>query len=427
MATNTDPSLLRRPGLRTLLAAEVISTFGTQLTGLALPWFVLTTTGSATKAGLVLVAETVPVVLVGLLSGSWAERLGARRTMLVSDTCRAPLVAAIPLLAFVDALPFALLLGVVFVIGSFYAPYTASQQVMLSELVGPDEQLLARATSVLQSATRLTLLLGPPAAGLMIAVVSAPVVLLVDATSYLLVVILIATRIPHTNRRNEPTPGGMLTGLRTLYRSRLLGSWTTASILGEAAYQALFLAIPVLVLTKYHQSATLAGILIGAFGGGALVGSLLAARLILWQPARRLALIGKTAQPLVFGVLILALPSSLLAGALFVLGVANGLSNGPSFAVRITQIPAPLRTKALTAAATITMLGATAGLAAAGPALDHLNANTVVGVMAVLQLASAVLFIVGYLPGRQSQDQKSSPESSEPERMVTTAQHQLEP
>src|SRR4249919_3681842 len=94
---NERSPLLQR-GILALLSAEVISSLGSQMTFLALPWFVLTTTGSTTRMGIVLAAELLPIALLGIPSGTIVARLGAVRTMLVADALRVPLMISIPLL-----------------------------------------------------------------------------------------------------------------------------------------------------------------------------------------------------------------------------------------------------------------------------------------------------------------------------------------
>lgn len=393
--TLTEGRLLHRRGLRPLLIAEVVSTVGSQLTAIALPWFVLTTSGSPARASLVLAAEMAPVALFGIVSGSWAQRVGARRWMVLADATRAPLVAAVPVLALVGLLPFWGLLAVVFAVGTFAASYTASQQVVLADLVGDDPVVLSRATSLLQSATRLTVLLGPPAAGVLIAVMGARAVLLLDAMSYLAAAVLVVLAVPRSIRSAAQAATGVLAGIRFLFADRLLGLWSSASVLSEAAYQALFLTLQVLVIARYHASATLVGLLLGAFGGGALAGSLLAMRLLRRRPPRRLALIGKLGQTVAFLPLVVALPPYVVAVVLVLLGVFNGIANGPTFAVRMGRTPVGLRPQVLTAATTVTMLGGTAGLLSAGPALEALPISGVIAGMAVLQVASAGLFFTG--------------------------------
>lgn len=90
--------LIRQPSLLALLVAEVVSTTGTQMTWLALPWFVLVTSGSATKMGIVAAVELAGIALCGIPGGVVSARLGARRTLLVADGVRGPLVAAVPVL-----------------------------------------------------------------------------------------------------------------------------------------------------------------------------------------------------------------------------------------------------------------------------------------------------------------------------------------
>lgn len=387
---------MRQRGLLPLLTAEVISTVGTQLTAVALPWFVLISTGSPAQAGFVAAAETAPVLVFGVISGGWVDRVGARRWMLISDTCRAPLIALIPVLSGLGMLPFWLLLVLVFVIGSFVVPYGASQQMMLAETIGDDVASLAQATSILQSATRLTMLIGPPLAGLLIAVLGPRQVLLIDAASYLVVVAIILARVPRPSRpATSDRPRGVLDGVRVLGRDRLLANWTAATILGEMAYQALFLSIPILVYARYQESSTVVGLLIGAFGAGALLGSLVATAVAGRFSAIRLSVIGKVAQALMFFGMLPVLPPEAVGVVLFVLGAFNGLTNGPSFAVRLARIPAPLRAKALTAMTAGTMLGATVGLACFGPAFEAFRFSSVFAMLAGLQVASATLYVIG--------------------------------
>ena len=74
-------SLLRDRRIAALLTAEVISSLGTQMTWLALPWFVLRTTGSPQHMTWVIIAEVLPVGVLGFWGGAIASRLGTRRTL----------------------------------------------------------------------------------------------------------------------------------------------------------------------------------------------------------------------------------------------------------------------------------------------------------------------------------------------------------
>src|SRR5438445_10510494 len=81
--------------IRAIVAAEVVSSIGSSMTVLALPWFVLVTTGSATKLGLVLGIGSIPFVTLPLPAGRLIARIGARKTMVIADAARLPLLAAI--------------------------------------------------------------------------------------------------------------------------------------------------------------------------------------------------------------------------------------------------------------------------------------------------------------------------------------------
>src|SRR5947207_5668465 len=99
--------------IRAIVAAEVVSSIGSSMTVLALPWFVLATTGSATKLGLVLGIGSIPFVTLPLPAGSLIARIGARQTMVITDAARLPLLSAIPALYSLDALSFPLLIVLV--------------------------------------------------------------------------------------------------------------------------------------------------------------------------------------------------------------------------------------------------------------------------------------------------------------------------
>ena len=91
-------AILRNRSLAAILSAELVSLTGSAMTLVALPWFVLLTTGSTAKMGWVLAAELLPVGIFGIPSGSVIARLGAKRTMNISDAARVPLMTAIPVL-----------------------------------------------------------------------------------------------------------------------------------------------------------------------------------------------------------------------------------------------------------------------------------------------------------------------------------------
>ena len=265
--------MLRSRPLAALLAAEVISSFGSQMTFLALPWFVLVTTGSAARMGIVFAAEMAPVALLGIPSGTLVTRLGARRSMLVADIARAPLIAAIPLLHSVGVLSFPLLLVLVALVGCFNAPYFGAQRVVLPELVGDDEQAVAQANAFVEGGGRLASLLGPPTAGLLIVAFGVANVVYIGAATYaasfLLVKLLVPHRPPLTHGEES---GGVLAGLGFLLRDRLLGPLIASVIVANMAGPALTVGLLALAYGEYGHSSRIAGVLLGATSAGAIAG-----------------------------------------------------------------------------------------------------------------------------------------------------------
>src|SRR5262245_22601871 len=121
----------RRP-LGAILVADIISTAGSEMTTVALPWLVLVSTGSPTLTGGVLAAEFAGLTLLGLVGGRMAAALGARRLMLVADVSRAVLIGLVPLLYALGTVPYPLLLAVAFAVGGFFPAYTSSQRLVIA-------------------------------------------------------------------------------------------------------------------------------------------------------------------------------------------------------------------------------------------------------------------------------------------------------
>ena len=228
--------LLRNRGLLGLLARDVVSMTGSQMTWLALPWFVLTSTGSPARMGVVLAVESASLAVFGFLSGNVVARLGPRRTMLIADAVRAPLIALVPLLHAVDALSFPLLLALVAAVTAVAVPSFASKTSILPELVGEDERVLTEANALVQGAMRITLITGPPLGGALIAVIGATNVLFIDAATFVVAFALVALFVPAVARVEQDAESrSLVAGLRFLARDRLLRPWTIAVVIGDVA------------------------------------------------------------------------------------------------------------------------------------------------------------------------------------------------
>jgi predicted MFS family arabinose efflux permease len=401
-ATASRAPVLRSRPVAALLAAEVLSTTGSQMTWLALPWFVLVETGSAKQMTLVIAAEAGGYALFGIPSGTLLDRLGPQRTMRLCDAVRAPLMLLVPVLHWTGDLTLPVLLALTFVLGAASTPYAAAQRVVVAEILDEDAASVEGANALLQGATRITMLCGPALAGILIAAVGAPIVLVVDAASYVVAFVLVTLFVPAARAvREEATEDGrgLLAGVRYLLQDSLLRGWTTAIVVGDASFSVLFVAIPVLVYDHYGANPRLAGAFLAAWGVGAVAGNVVAYRSERIGGLRQaVPIVLVQAAPL--WVLAAAVPAAVVAGALALSGIANGLVNPTLHAFLTLRPPAAVRAKALTATMTASTLGTPVALAVAALAFPIYGSRHVVAVAAAGQMAAmsyAALVTLRYL------------------------------
>jgi MFS family permease len=383
---------LRQRPIVALIAAEFVSAIGSQMTFLALPWFVLQTTGSPTRMGVVLAVELAPIAILGIPSGTVVSRWGARLTMIVSDFARVPLLASIPILHALGWLTFPLLLVLVALIGVFLAPYFASQRLILPELVGDDEPTVAKANVIVEAAQRATSLLGPAAAGLLIAAFSAPTVLYVDAATFLCSFLLLSLFVP---KRPPLAPseegGGVLAGIRFVLGDRLLRVLGGTALVTNGLGQMLSAGLTVLAFEEYGSS-RVAGAFFAAFGAGAVLGSIAAMRIVERFDPLRLGSAAFVALTLPIFVLAFDVPIPVVMLALAVSSFFSPLVNAPLIGVITMRTPVALRAKVMTAVITTAMLAGPLGLVIAGPLLESWGPRHVFLLVASGQVLATIPF-----------------------------------
>jgi MFS family permease len=399
---------LRRRALAGLVAAELISALGSQLTRLALPWFVLVETGSPARMALVFAAQLLPVALLGLPSGALVQRIGARGTMIGADLGRAPLIALVPLLHGLDRLSFPLLLLIAVALGAFATPYYASQRLVLPEVLGEDERVVARANSLIEGTTETTNLLGPALAGLLITLVGAENVLWLDAGSYLLSALTLLLLVPVSSQ----TPGeeharGLLTGLRFLLSDELLRPVVFSTFAFGFAGPMLLAAIPYLAFARYDEDPTIAGWLLASWGAGAIAGSALAFRLAARLPPLQIASIGVVGFVTPLWFLAIELPAWGVAALLCLSGLANPLTN-TVVAVLTVRVPLALRAKAMTTLITINRLIGPLGYVLAGLLLRDVGITYVFLLVAAVDSIAAGVFLSAALRRRGGEEPSCS-------------------
>ena len=176
--------LWRHPDFMKLWGAETVSQLGTHVSQLALPFVaIIILEVNAFEVALLGVIEMAPFILISLPAGVWVDRLRRKPILVVCDIGRAVLLASIPVAYWLDSLTIWQLYVVGFAVGVLTVFFDVSYQSYLPSLVEREQLLEGNAKlEVSRSGTQLA---GPGIAGALIAAITAPVAVLVDAISFL--------------------------------------------------------------------------------------------------------------------------------------------------------------------------------------------------------------------------------------------------
>jgi len=184
---------------------QTISNLGSSITLFALPLLVYKLTGSALNLGITTAAEFLPYLLFVLILGAWTNRVDRKRMMIGTDIARALIIASIPLLYAFGLL----VVWWIYVVGFIHATLTicfeAGQFAAIPSLVNQDD--LVTANGRIQASYSGASVLGPLLAGALVAQVSLPALMLIDAFSFLLSsfsLLLIKKRF-NTGEKRAPT------------------------------------------------------------------------------------------------------------------------------------------------------------------------------------------------------------------------------
>ena len=390
--------MLRDRSLFALTSAELVSTLGSQFSALALPWFVLTTTHSSTRMGLVFAAELVPFVLFGLHAGEVVNRLGPRGTMLLSDVARAPVIAVVPFLHAVGGLSYPIILGVAFVHGLFSTAYFTCQRAVIPDIVGSDEQRVARANSLVEGATNLTNFVGPALAGVLIAVVGAANVMWIDAVSYVASFVLVGLLVRVVREvRESDEPRGVRAGIAYIAGDRFVRRAIVTPLLFGAAFPLVFASFPVIAFRDYHHNPRVAGVLLAAYGGGSVVGSFATYVALARFRATTLGIAACIGLGVPFWLLVPHVPLAVMVAAMAIVGFANPMANAPIFGILTTRIPSGVFPQVVQTIIVSNQVVRPAAYATAGLLFSSIGLHTVYAIAAVLATVASSNFILALL------------------------------
>ncbi|MGH2559971.1 MAG: MFS transporter [Thermomicrobiales bacterium] len=340
----------RRP-IYALLAANTISQIGNSLTFMAIPWFVLATTGSASRAGVTVAMGTVPMIIAGVFGGAVVDRLGYRRASILSDLASGISVLLIPLLYQTIGLAFWQLLVLVFAGSILDAPGMLARRSLFPDLVEDAGGQLERANAAYSVTRRIAGLLSPPLAGILIATLGASSVLWIDAATFAMSAGIVGLAIPSVSHERDPSAASGLSrylrevrdGFEFVRRDRLLFWIVTTFSLGSLLAEPLYaIVLPVYAREEFGSAVDL-GFIFAALGAGSLVGNGVYALLGPRLPRSLFFIGGFAVRALTFWVLI-AMPSWwVVAGAIFVEAVIFEPINPLTMTIEHERVPAGMR------------------------------------------------------------------------------------
>jgi MFS family permease len=275
------PPLLGEQEFRRFWFGQTISSFGDQITWLALPVIaVLILHADPAQMGLLTAFGLLPHLLFSLPAGVWLDRVQQRRRlMIVMDLGRAAAIAAIPLAVYLNWLNIPLLFAVAFAVGTMSLIFTICWGTLFVTVAKREQYVEANA--LLNGSRSISSVGGPAIAGVLIQVLSAPIALLVDAASFVGSAFFLR-RITATEAPIEHDPGSirsqLTAGLGFTFRDPIVRpSLLAVSTMNlfNYGFQGLFVLY---VLNDLGVEPGILGLALGAGAVGSVFGAIVASR-----------------------------------------------------------------------------------------------------------------------------------------------------
>ncbi len=318
--------LWRHPDFLKLWAGETVSVFGSQVTLLAVPTVaILILHVGPFQVGVLSALEFLAFPTLGLVAGVYADRLRRRPIMIVCDIGRALALGSIPVAFLMHVLTLEQLYLVALLTGIFTVFFDVSYQSYLPALI--DRPNLIEGNTKLEITRSSAQVGGPAIAGFLIQWIGGARAVAVDALSFLVSALALASiRKPEREPRPSTASGTtgfipeMREGIEVVFRSpilwRIAGCTATSNLGSNIIFGAVFL---IFAYRQLHLSAAVVGLIFAIGSVGGLLGALVAA----WV-ARRLG-IGPTLgfAPVVGGLAVLATPLALVGAPILVLAAAG--------------------------------------------------------------------------------------------------------
>ena len=346
---------------------ETISNFGSSITQFALPLLVFKLTGSAVSLGIAFAMFGLPHLFFGLLIGAWADRLDRKRLMIVVDLLSAAVVASVPLASAAGVLSVWWIFAGGFALATLGIFFQAAQFAAIPSLVERDQ--LVTANGRIQASFSAATIVGPLAAGAVLAFVPIESLLYIDALTFVVSAVALALIARPFNASRETVRtsirADVVEGLRYVLRHPVLRNISAMMALINLVSVTVYAQIVLFAKQRFSVSDSELGLLFAADGAGVVVMSLAAG------PLRSRFSFGNVALGalMLSGVMTIALayaPTYLLAVALSALSSGLGiLFNINTGSLRQAIVPNHLLGRIITIAMVLAWsaspLGATIG------------------------------------------------------------------
>jgi len=315
---------LQHPVFRAVWITSLVTNFGGLIQSVGAAWM-MTSIASAQMVALVQASVTLPIMLLSLAAGALADTVDRRRIMLAAQTFMLLVSASLAVMTWMGWITPWVLLSFTFLIGCGVAFNGPAWQASVGDMVPRED--LAGAVTINSMGFNMARSVGPAIGGVIVAAAGAAAAFAVNAFSYIGLLIVLFRWKPERPRQTLPREG-LLAAMAGGLRYAALSPRVTAVLLravvfgvGASAVQAL---MP--VVARESGGGPLAfGLLLGAFGVGAVGGALLVGRLRAkyeTETVVRVAALAFAAAALVLAYspwIALSLPALMIAGAGWVL------------------------------------------------------------------------------------------------------------
>ncbi|SOD94723.1 MFS transporter [Blastococcus haudaquaticus] len=266
---------LRVPNYRTFFTGHAVSVTGTWMQRVAQDWLVLELSDSAVAVGVATALQAVPTLLLGVWGGVLVDRLDRRRTIMGTQAVSAVLAAVLAVLTLTGAVQLWMVFGLAFGLGLVTVLDGPARQAFITEMVGPEDYVNAQ--SLNSTIHNLGRLLGPAAAGLLIAWAGSGLAFAVNAASFVGVLASLWRIDPDRLHRREPAPrrrGQAMEALRYVWRRPDLRACMLLVTVVALFGQNFRVVLPVFARDVLGGGAETYGWLTSALGAGAVIGAL---------------------------------------------------------------------------------------------------------------------------------------------------------